>query len=154
VNLFVFDVDPDVGEVFDLDASLAFGPPSGSYLQFVTFDAADPAQAFFSLFVGSDTLSADGASDIGSDDSLDLMQFLFRNVDGDGIFAPFNKGVILVEFSAPQLLPLSDGFFSGGGQLSVTVLTRVNIGQVPLPAGLPLLLAGIGAFALLRRRRA
>lgn len=40
-----------------------------------------------------------------------------------------------------------------GSNFSITTTLRIDTAAVPLPAGAPLLLAGLGGLALIRRRR-
>ncbi|TCO70979.1 glycerophosphodiester phosphodiesterase family protein [Rhodovulum euryhalinum] len=60
------------------------------------------------------------------------------------------------EAAEAQFLPWieagMDGFFTDYPALAVGALDALAPSQVPLPAGLPLLAAGLGAFAVVRRR--
>lgn len=119
-----------------------------------SFDLSDPSQAAFVLFAADpvDELSATGAVALGTDDNAGLVQFLFEGVFGAGIYAPFDGDAVLVEVQAGGLLPFTDGFLTDAGKLTVTVLAEAGVGAIPLPAGLPLMLAGLGALAVVRRR--
>lgn len=76
-----------------------------------------------------------------------------------------NTGSVFSSVSLPASLSLSDFetdayfFFSGRNDRFVTDfliadITRLELAPVPLPAALPLLLAGLGALGLVARRRA
>ncbi|WP_170290263.1 glycerophosphodiester phosphodiesterase family protein [Rhodovulum strictum] len=62
-----------------------------------------------------------------------------------------------LEAAEAQFLPWiaagMDGFFTDYPDLAVAVLDGLSPAPVPLPAGLPLLAAGVGALVLVRRRR-
>jgi len=47
-----------------------------------------------------------------------------------------------------------DGFFTNYTDLAVAAIDQYEAANVPLPAALPLLLAGVGAFGVVRRRKA
>lgn len=60
--------------------------------------------------------------------------------------------LVLFEFESASALPTSlPGFV--GGDITLSYVTEVNTNVVPLPAGLPLLAAGLGGLALMRRRQ-
>ncbi|MEM7471243.1 MAG: VPLPA-CTERM sorting domain-containing protein [Pseudomonadota bacterium] len=69
------------------------------------------------------------------------------NVVGDGKFSTFS-------FGGPGLNGVTSLTFDFGRASGAIDDIQVSLSQVPLPAGLPLLLAGLGGFALLRRRAA
>ena len=140
------------------------------------FDGADdgssPAQTVgifsFLLPLGESILSATvsgtfGNSTVYSTAAVDLF--------GDGAFlgeCVFNdvcwtgaQGLTPYSFAVTNLADLLDGLFEFAIQQDGPYYTRlgeatltINTGPtaVPLPAGLPLLLAGLGGLALLRRR--
>jgi hypothetical protein len=122
-----------------------------------SLDVADALQASFSVFgpdFGTDALSGTGAAATGTDETTGLLQFLFTGVLGTGAYAPFDGGAVLVEILIAGLLPFADGFIADGtATLTYTILRDSSPAVIPLPAGLPLLLAGLGALAVVRRSR-
>ncbi|BAQ70963.1 glycerophosphoryl diester phosphodiesterase protein [Rhodovulum sulfidophilum] len=58
------------------------------------------------------------------------------------------------EMFLPWIEAGMDGFFTDYAQRGIDVLERYEAAEVPVPATLPLMLAGLGGFAALRRRRA
>jgi hypothetical protein len=119
------------------------------------FDVTDPEQAAFALFGpgADDELSATGAVAIGTDDVGGLVQVLFAGVLGTGVWAALDGTAILFEVAAPGLVPFAEGFTTDEAVFTYTRLRTTNPGVIPLPAGLPLLLAGLGALAVVRRSR-
>lgn len=81
------------------------------------------------------------------------LEFLFDTFDGR--FAADFGAQVLVEFTLARgsnltfLSGLEDGDVVEGG----LTLSAVDLAPIPLPAGLPLLLAGLGGFWVLRRRQ-
>ena len=56
----------------------------------------------------------------------------------------------LIDFAVS---PGSDNFFGDSTGFEATITQDTSVGVIPLPASLPLLLAGLGAIGLIRRRR-
>jgi len=93
--------------------------------------------------LGSPDLSADfiaAAHDLG----LVVHGWSFSKSDRDAAYAEYEKWVDAG----------IDGIFTNYTDLAVDYLHERDVSAVPLPAGLPLLVAGLGGLALLRRRRA
>lgn len=123
---------------------------TGSSLsRFTPTGAPIPYSFFFAS--GGDTLTGDTAIALTEmDGGIDLV---FDDVTGSAGFADLSGGAVLVRLIAPDLdFDEATGLFTPGqitgATLSVTALTAI-----PLPAGMVLMLAGVGAFAALRRRR-
>lgn len=81
----------------------------------------------------------------------------------DGFGAPFNTAGGTATDANGVITPAPDGLFFLNGQETVAgttvdlgegrnLLATIAISEVPLPAGFPLLLVGLGAFGLMRRR--
>ena len=138
--------DPVVPGVFSLSAI------EPSFLLLVdSFDLADPSQASFVLFgpdLGLDELSANGAKAQG--DMTGGLQFLFGGVLGQGVYAPFDGGSVLVTVSAEGLVPDAEFFAFGEGTITVDSLRIIT--AIPVPSASILLVTGLGALALARRR--
>lgn len=153
-DVIVADTDAATVGVF-LNAALLqlFANDPFGELSVESDDLSKLTEAFFALLGPGldDELSKQGAALFGSDDATGLAQFLFEGVFGDGVYEPFNGGAVLVEVKAPGLVPFADDFLTDQGTITFTVLK--DFGVIPLPAGLPLMLAGLGALAVLRRRQ-
>lgn len=132
--------------------------------------------------LGVNNLNPDGSGDIdgfGSNDilifefsrSVRLNEVIFENVDNndDFVFYTPDQSPNAAQFDIFNPIPFDtdgdEGLFSfnfvgttfGIGAIGFNDNFRVsqlNVSAVPLPAGLPLLLAGLGAFGLVRRRKA
>lgn len=83
----------------------------------------------------------------------------------NGSGAPFNKAGGVATDVNGVITAASDSLFFLNGQETVagttiglasgnSLLATIEVSQVPLPAGFPLLLAGLGAFGFLRQRAA
>ncbi len=83
----------------------------------------------------------------------------------NGLGAPFNMAGGVATDVDGLITPASDRLFFLAGQETAAgstvslpsgrnLLATIEVSQVPLPAGFPLLLVGLGAFAYLRRSRA
>ena len=96
-------------------------------------------------FPGENTPETIYGSAFAFDYSIDLLQISFiSETPGDHVvtLTGFTEG-----YYTPNSLDISRTFFDQDFTIKVSA---PNV--VPLPAGLPLLLAGIGAFAVVRRR--
>jgi hypothetical protein len=143
----VADMTVDIpidGDLFAL--SLLTG---SSLSRFAPTGAPIPYSFFFAS--GGDTLNGDTAIAVSEMDGV--IDLVFDDVTGDAGFADLSGGAVLVRLIAPDLdFDEATGLFTPGqitgASLSVTALTAI-----PLPAGLVLMLAGLGAFAGLRHRQ-
>lgn len=87
------------------------------------------------------------------------LKFTFDSLDFSGgeilvgfadLFSVFSNTVASVD-NGKLIISFDDGAGSAGTIISGRYITAAS--QVPLPAGLPLLLSGFGALALMRRRK-
>ncbi len=167
--IFGFDGFPgapviDPGETATL--TLEADPTSQRFLSFMSM--VIPSN---DIFIGNDNPMAYevfdiagrftglGPIDIYSDDAWDAGTEL-----NDGFGAPFNTAGGVATDVGGVITPASDRLFFLNDQETVAgttislasgrnLLATIEVSQVPLPAGFPLLLAGLGAFGWLRRRQ-
>ncbi|WOI56872.1 VPLPA-CTERM sorting domain-containing protein [Palleronia sp. LCG004] len=115
---------------------------SGTNVSFATANGNLPqSNRNYDEFVFAATQGNDSAT-IGDGETLDLTFELNGTTTFDDVIAALNSGSLLVGLHVISI--------NGVDPSSDTITT---IGEVPLPAGLPLLLAGVGAFGLMRRKR-
>ena len=97
------------------------------------------------VFPGTNTPEVIYASIFAGAFSIDLLQLSFiSSAPGDHVVTPtgFSEG-----FYTPNSLDITRTFFDEDFTIKVT-----DPNVIPLPAGLPLLLSGLGIFAVVRRR--
>lgn len=93
-------------------------------------------------------LTADVVEAVGFDD--DLIQILFSHLDGPAA-AEFGQQVLVeLVFLFPPVDSSPFANLEDGGEYEVAGVVSAVV--IPLPATLPLLAAGLGAFAVARRR--
>lgn len=103
----------------------------------------------FDALVGDNNLSAFTSawflSDNGVGEEVGFIDwYLQSSALGDEFLRKWNEG---------GSKPGSDAHSINGGRPSITWLLYREVPQVPVPAALPLMLAGLGAFAALSRRK-
>lgn len=150
-------LQPSEGKT-SLDAltyELRLDTDAGAGTSFLTFDPINMTYADHGL---DDFNSANGGPTVASNDTdydtlLSTMSraqnswsYEFFNDPGSALenFDPNDAGNYRIELVA---------FYDGNEVASTGINVNVVAGAVPLPAGLPLLLGGFGAFGLLARRR-
>lgn len=120
-------------------------------------DGTSVGSISFDFFSGLDDMFGSNVL-VGQD--TDLVQILFQVEGGSmpGVTAPY------LLFSATSLDPLVWGLGSDplglfgpstaglGASVDATVIQVTRLGTVPVPAGLPMLAAGLGLLVLVRRR--
>ena len=87
----------------------------------------------------------------------DVIEFEFGNLTGNGV-GDFGSSVLaIIAFDDPLGMNPFDGFFDGdslGASITISNVVDTSVAPVPLPAGFPLLLGGIGILGFARSRRA
>ncbi|MFL4468348.1 VPLPA-CTERM sorting domain-containing protein [Tateyamaria armeniaca] len=96
---------------------------------------------------------------LGSTGWNDLQEYNFDLTFTNNLIEVFVDGVLEISYSSATHGSLfTDGAFGfynfSQSQVKYAGITEDTLPPVPLPAGLPLLLAGLGAFGLMRRRQA
>ncbi len=123
-----------------------------------TFIGNDDAMAY-EVFDAAGAFTGLGAISVFSDDAWDAGTEL-----NNGLGAPFSTAGGTATDVDGVITPASDRLFFLNGQHTVAgttidlasgrnLLATIEVSQVPLPAGFPLLLAGLGAFGLAKRRK-
>ncbi len=155
-------IDPGETATIFLDVD----PNSARFLSFMSmvipsndiFIGNDDPMAY-EVFDMAGNFTGLGPIDIFSDDAWDAGTEL-----NNGLGAPFNTAGGTATDVDGLITPASDRLFFLNGQETVAgttinlaqgrnQLARIEVSAVPLPAGLPLLLAGLGAFGWMRRRQ-
>jgi len=122
----------------------------------IGYGLADPTGTFsggFDIFDEAGAFLAGDLLAVGFTENV--IEFEFGNLTGSGA-ASFGASVLaLVSFDDPLGANPFDGL-NDGASLSATVsfanVVDPSVAPVPLPAGLPLLLVGLSAIAVTRRR--
>jgi len=124
-----------------------------TFSSFDSFDVATPAD--YALAFDADGFLTDTVDATGADETYvatGIVEALFTSITAGGIFA--GSDAVLVSLTSSSGL-VSDGFGSlidtteQSGSLTVEGLSTLT--PVPLPAGFPMLLAGLAAFGVMRR---
>lgn len=142
-------------------------PSSGRFLSFLSmvipsndiFIGNDNSMAY-EVFDMAGNFTGLGPIDVFTDDAWDAGTEV-----NNGFGAPFNTAGGTATEVDGLITPASDrlSFLNGQGTPAGTTinlasgrnqLARIEVSEVPLPAGLPLLLAGLGAFGWMKRRQA
>ena len=108
------------------------------------FLTSDPSSSISLTNFLIDTGEGSVSSDVNG--IANAVVFDFGTIDDSGIplnFAGFLAGALTAAFGAPN---------TTGGEFGIAN-TNPEIAPIPLPAGAPLLIAGLAAFAFLRRRK-
>ncbi len=110
-------------------------------------------------FIATDyILGASSVYDAGTEINQTFGQaFNPQDGNGPGFLGEDENGVVhkssLVEFATLFGQPIPTGGTTSSNGVDLNNLVSIEVSQVPLPAGAPLLLAGLGAFAWMRRRK-
>lgn len=148
-NAFNFDDIQNVSGPNGGSANILFGDTvnDGSGVDLIGFT--------FSSFDAGDVMSWQSDIDAdGGDSIVDYRTTLFNNADINNalLVAVFNTGDALrIEF--PDLLAIHDEYTYKVTLDTATGDLEIKVAPIPLPAGLPLMGAGLLALGLLRSRR-
>lgn len=135
-----------IGSQFDdTQDSILFTVASGT--EVISFSLFTEGGGPSGLTISAAIFGTIGVSDIGAFQSV-INVPINGNADGTLVNGPLGAGVY--SLSAYGGSSTDDGGFGAFWSIDLEVAEVTN--PVPLPAGLPLLLAGVGAFGLMRRR--
>ena len=143
------DVDPTTNRFFSYLAMVI--PSNDTFIgndRSMAYEVFDAAGAFTNL--GSISIYSNRAWDAGTEEN-------------DGMGAPFNTaGGTSTDTDGVVRRATGNLFFLNGQETAAgttvdlsgrTLLATINISEVPLPAGFPLLIGGLAALGLLKRRK-
>lgn len=159
VDFFDFDPDGDLSSFgAEVDATDGVSPNGFTEIGFgFGYSLADPTGDFdggFDVFDESGEFLAGDLSAIGfTEDAIELQ---FGNLSGSGASSFGSSVLMLISFDEPIGANPFNAFVdfdSLGASISIASVADTSVAPIPLPAGLPLLITGIGGIALLRRRR-
>ena len=151
-NSFKIDLDSADNQYLTI---LSMAIPSNDTFVSTTIKLFDDA----GQFIATDyILGASSVYDAGTEVNQTFGQ-AFNPADGNGPggLGDDENGVVhkssLAEFATLFGQPIPTGGTTSSNGVDLNNLVSIEVSQVPLPAGAPLLLAGLGAFAWMRRRK-
>lgn len=156
-----FDIDPD-GDLStfgaEVDTTDGVTPVGFTEIGFgVGYALTDPTGDFsggFDIFDEVGEFLAGDLVAVGFTDNV--IEFQFGNLTGSGARDFGSSLLALITFDDPLGANPFDNFFDGdslGATITISSVLDTSVAPIPLPAGLPLLLGGMGVLALARRRR-
>jgi len=118
---------------------------------FLDFDVSDPDDIDGALFSADDNGAFLDGTLVRTGFDGDILELLFSDLSGTAAsdFGDLAQIDIVFVFPNPGADPLSNLVDGTAYDVSATVS---SVAPIPLPAALPLLLAGLGGLVLLRRR--
>lgn len=159
-----FDFGPDaelLTDVPEVDGVDGVSPNGFTTVDFVVgFSTADPSDTSDFAFGGFlDVSDDDGQFLVGDLFAIgyteDAIELQFNNLSGSGAGSFGSTVLALVAFDDPLGANPFASLFDGdslAASITVSNVADVSMAPIPLPAGMPLLIAGLGGLALLRRR--
>jgi hypothetical protein len=151
-NSFTLNLDPTANQYLTV---LSMAIPSNDTFISSTIQLFDDA----GQFIATDyILGASSVYDAGTEVNQTFGQ-AFNPADGNGPggLGDDENGVVhsssIAEFATLFGQPIPTGGTTSSNGVDLNNLVSIEVSQVPLPAGAPLLLAGLGAFAWMRRRK-
>ncbi len=119
-----------------------------SFLRF--YDATSNGNGSNELISGDLTFGGLSVTSASAESTTTNFRINFTGIPtlGSGLL-----GALMVTLNAETWAPVGSTGLMGNGQGSWSMVAT-PVSAVPLPAGLPLLVAGLGAFGLIRKRRA
>ena len=154
-NSFTFDLDP-IENMYLTVLSMAI--PSNDTFITTTLKLFDDAGQFIAQNIN---LDAGALYDAGTEVNQSFGQaFNPQDGNGPGFLGDDENGVVhkttageLATLFGQPIPPFTGGGPTTSTAVDLTNLVSIEVSEVPLPAGLPLLLAGLGAFGWMRRRQ-
>ncbi len=160
-----FDFGPDAELLTDLpevDSLDGVSPNGFTTVDFVVgFSTLDPSDTSDFAFGGFFDVSDDDGQFLVGDlfaigFSENVIELQFNNLSGSGAGSFGTSVLALIAFSDPLGANPFTSLFDGdslAASITISNVQDVSVAPIPLPGGMPLLLAGLGGFALLRHRR-
>ena len=145
-----------IGDLSIFDAEgVALGTPQAGTLLLnivVDFTVSDRTDIAGELFSSDDNGAFLDGTLVQAGFDADILQLLFGDLSGSAAsdFGPQALVEIIFIDPFPGTDPLSN--LSDGTAYAVAATVSAPVSPIPLPAALPLLLAGLGGLVLLRRR--
>lgn len=150
------DLSPD-GELASFGAEVDFtdgaSPTGFTTIDFAAgYSLADPALNLSGFLDVSDENGQFLVGDLlAVGFTEDIVELQFGNLTGSGAGLFSSSVLALIAFDDPLGANPFDSFVDGDSYIASVSIS--NVAPIPLPAGLPLLLAGLGGLALLRRSK-
>ena len=158
IDYLEFGTDGDLSTFgAEVDATDGVSPVGFTEIGFgIGFSLADP------------TTGATGGFDVFDEDGLflagdvlavgfteDVIELQFGNLNGSGVGSFGSSVLAQIAFDDPIGANPFESFVDGefySASITISSVGDDSVAPIPLPAGLPLLLVGMGGMALLRRR--
>ncbi|MEP5758982.1 MAG: VPLPA-CTERM sorting domain-containing protein [Litoreibacter sp.] len=159
IDFLDFDPDGDLSTFgAEVDATDGLSPAGFTEISFgIGYALSDPMGNFSG---GFDVFDEDGeflAGDLLAVGFMeDVIELQFGNLNGSGS-GDFGSSVLaLISFDDPLGANPFTSFFDGdslGASISISSVANTSVAPIPLPAGLPLLLGGLGFLGFMKRRK-
>lgn len=158
VDYLAFGPDGDLSTFgAEVDVSNGVSPTGFTEIGFgLGFSLADPTNDFsggFDIFDDVGEFLAGDLFAVGFTE--DVIELQFSNLSGSGANEFGSSVLAFVSFEDPLGENPFSSLFDGdslGASISFASVIDTTVAPIPLPGGLPLLLAGIGAFTMVRKR--
>lgn len=158
IDFLDFDPDGDLSTFgAEVDATDGVAPVGFTEIGFgIGYSLSDPTGDFsggFDIFDEDGEFLAGDLLAVGFTE--DVIEFQFGNLTGSGA-GDFGASVLaLIAFDDPLGLNPFESFFDGdslGASITISSVVDTSPAPIPLPAGLPLILTGLGGLLVLRRK--